>query len=42
MGREELHATLDGQLISHLVGAVSDVGLDEARLSSLFKLIASG
>ena len=32
---EELHATSDGQLLSHLVGAVSDVGLDEPELSSL-------
>ena len=39
---EELHATSDGQLLSHLVGAVSDVGLDEPGLSSLIELTASG
>ena len=38
---EELHATLDGQLLSHLVGAVSDVGLDEPELSSLIELTTS-
>ena len=39
---EELHATSDGQLLSHLVGAVSDVGLDEPKLSSLIELTTSG
>ena len=39
---EELHATSDGQLLSHLVGAVSDVGLDELGLRSLIELTASG
>ena len=39
---EELHATSDGQLLSHLVGEVSDVGVDEPGLSSLIELTASG
>jgi hypothetical protein len=39
---EELHATSDGQLLTHLVGAVSDVGLDEPGLSSLIELTTSG
>ena len=39
---KELHATSDGQLLSHLVGAISDVGLDEPGLSSLIELTSSG
>jgi hypothetical protein len=39
---EEANAISDGQLLSHLVGEVSEVGLDEDRLSSLFELKASG
>ena len=38
---EELHDTLDVQLLSHLVGDVSEGGLDEAMLSSLYDLKAS-
>ena len=39
---EELHATSDGQLLAHVVGEVSDVGLEEPGLSSLIELTASG
>jgi hypothetical protein len=39
---EEEIATSDGQLLSHLIGEVSDVIMDEARLSSLYELKASG
>jgi hypothetical protein len=39
---EEAIATTDGQLLSHLIGEVSDVIMDEARLSSLYELKASG
>ena len=35
---KKLHATSDGQLLSHLIGAVSDVGLDEPGISSLIEL----
>ena len=35
---EELHATFVGQVLSHFVGAVSYVGLDEPELSSLIEL----
>ena len=38
---EELNDTIDVQLLSHLVGDVSEVGLDEAMLSSLYDLKAS-
>jgi hypothetical protein len=37
----ELHANTDGQLLSHLVGEVSEVGLDEAMFGSAFDLKAS-
>jgi hypothetical protein len=39
---EEAIATLDGQLLSQLIGEVSDVIMDEAKLSSLYELKASG
>ena len=39
---EEANATSDGQLLSHLVGDVSEVGLDEDGLSSLYELTATG
>ena len=38
---EELNDTIDVQLLSHLVGDVSEEGLDEAMLSSLYDLKAS-
>jgi hypothetical protein len=38
---EEAIATSDGQLLSQLIGEVSDVILDEARLSSLYELKAT-
>ena len=42
LDEEELHATSDGQLLAHVVGEVSDVGLEEPGLSSLIELTASG
>jgi hypothetical protein len=39
---EELHATVDGQLLKHLVGEVSEVDLDEATLRSVYDLKALG
>jgi hypothetical protein len=42
MTREEAIATSNGQLLSQLIGEVSDVIMDEARLSSLYELKASG
>jgi hypothetical protein len=39
---EELHATVDGQLLSHLVGEVSEVDFDETGLASMYELKASG
>jgi len=38
---EELHANTDGQLLSHLVGEVSEVDLDEAMFGSVYDLKAS-
>ena len=38
---EETFATSDGHLLSHLVGTVSEVGLDEEGLCSLYELQAS-
>ena len=35
---EDAYASTDGQLLSHLVGDVSEVGLDEAGLGSIFDL----
>jgi hypothetical protein len=39
---EEAIATTDGQLLSQLIGEVSDVIMDEARMSSLYEMKASG
>jgi hypothetical protein len=39
---EEAIATSDGQLLSQLIREVSDVIMDEAKLSSLYELKASG
>ena len=40
---EEMHATVDGHLLDHLVGEVAEVDSDdESGLSSLFELKASG
>jgi hypothetical protein len=39
---EELHATVHGQLLWHLVGEVSKVGLDKAGLRSVYDMKASG
>ena len=41
LDEEEATATSDGQLLSHLVVAVSEVDLDEDGLSSLYELKAS-
>src|SRR6266540_7482735 len=38
---EDADAITDGQLLSHLVGVVSEVGLDEARIGSFCDLQAS-
>ena len=39
---DEANDTIDGQLLSHLVGEVTEVGLDESRLGSFDDLYASG
>jgi hypothetical protein len=39
---EEANATMDGQLLSSLVGVVSEAVLDETELDSLYDLRASG
>ena len=39
---EEVNATIDGQLLSHLVGEVTEVGMDEDELGSIYDLHASG
>jgi hypothetical protein len=39
---KDVNATTDGQLLSQLIGEVSDVIFDEAGLSSLYELKASG
>ena len=41
LDEDELHDTIDVQLLSHLVGDVSEGGLDEAMLSSAYDLKAS-
>jgi hypothetical protein len=38
---EDVYAVLDGQLLSHLVGEVSEVGLDDDALGSCFELQAT-
>jgi hypothetical protein len=42
LDEEEANVTTDGQLLSHLVGEVSKVGLDDDELYSLYELKASG
>jgi hypothetical protein len=42
LDEEEANATLDGQLLSSLVGAISEIDLNEAMLGSLYELQASG
>jgi hypothetical protein len=42
LDEEEANATLDGQLLSSLVGVVSEIDFDETRLGSLHELKASG
>jgi hypothetical protein len=42
LDEEEANATLDGQLLSSLVGAVSEIDFDETMLCSLHELKASG
>jgi hypothetical protein len=42
LDEEEANATLDGQLLSSLVGVVSEIDLNEATLGSLYELKASG
>jgi hypothetical protein len=37
-----VNATTDGQILSHLVGEVLEVDLDEDRLYSLYELKAFG
>ena len=40
---EEMHATIDGHLLSHFVGEVAEIDSDdESGLGSLFELKASG
>jgi hypothetical protein len=39
---EEVHATMDGQLLSSLVGVVLEAVLDKTELSPLYDLRASG
>jgi hypothetical protein len=42
MDDEEAIATLDGQFLSNLVGAVSEVDFNDSTLGSLYELQASG
>ena len=42
LDEEELHATVDGQLLSHLIGEVLEVGFEEPGLSSFCELTTSG
>jgi hypothetical protein len=37
---DEAYAISDGQLLSHIVGEVSEVGLDDALLSSVYEVRA--
>ena len=39
---DDAHATIDGQLLSHLVGEVTEVDMDEAELGSFDELYATG
>jgi hypothetical protein len=38
---EEVYSVADGQLLSHLVGEVSEVGLDDVALGSCIELQAA-
>jgi hypothetical protein len=38
LGEEELHATVDDQLHSHIIGEVSEVFMDEAVFNSVYDL----
>ena len=42
LDEDEVTVNVDGQLLSHLVGEVSEVGLDESGLGSIYDLQASG
>ena len=42
LDEDEATGTVDGQLLSHLVGEVSEVALDETGLGSIYDLQASG
>jgi hypothetical protein len=42
LDEEEANATMDGQLLSSLVGVVSEIDLDETMLGSLYELKAAG
>ena len=42
MDEEEANATSDGHLLSHQIGELSEVGLDDDGLCSLYELKASG
>lgn len=33
---DEANASVDGQLLSHLVGAITEVGMDEDELGSIY------
>ena len=39
---DEANATIDGQLLSHLVGEMTEVDMDEVELGSIYDLHASG
>ena len=41
LNEKEANATSDGQLLSHLIGEVSEIGLDEDGLCSLYELKTS-
>ena len=42
LDEDESTDNIDGQFLSHLVGEVSEVGLDETWLGSIYDLQASG
>jgi hypothetical protein len=42
LDEEEANATMDGQLLSSLVGVVSEIDLDEAMVGSVYELKATG
>jgi hypothetical protein len=42
LDEEEANATLDGHLLSSMVGVVSEIDLNEAMLGSLYELKAFG